>query len=140
MPNVVFVAIILFTLILKGPKTMSTNMLGCSLIYDLFFISYLVVMFFKEIFSTKTFLSKIFSSNVKYVYDNESINCQLFLYVYPILSQRLWIEIIIVCLCEVNGLANRTRMPSYDIDNFSELSNCAGLLKIRKHFILIFVR
>ena len=89
MPNVVFVAIILFNLILKGPKTMSTNMVGCSLIYDLFFISYLVVMFFKEIFSMKTFLSKIFSNNVKYVYDNESINCQLFLYAYPILSQRL---------------------------------------------------
>ena len=88
MPNVVFVAIILFNLILKGPKTMSTNMVGYSLIYDLFFISYLVVMFFKEIFSMKTFLSKIFSNNVKYVYDNESINCQLFLYAYPILSQR----------------------------------------------------
>ena len=55
-------------------KTPSFNMARCSLMYDLLLISYLVFMFLKEIFTTKTFLCKIFSNSIKYIYDNESIN------------------------------------------------------------------
>ena len=50
MPNVVSVAIIHFTRILRSPKMPGTDMAGCSLIYDLLLISYPVFKNFKEIF------------------------------------------------------------------------------------------
>ena len=71
-------------------KPPSTNMARCSLIYDLSLISYLVFMFFKEIFSTKTFLCKIFSNSIKYIYDNESVELPTILICLPnIFSETL---------------------------------------------------
>ena len=56
-------SVIPFTLILGSHKRPSTNMTGCTLVYPLFLIFYLVFVFFKVIFS-------IFS---KHIYDYKSI-------------------------------------------------------------------
>ena len=64
MPSFVTIAIVNLTLIVRNPKKPSTNMAEFILIYYLLLVSNPIFMFFKEIFSINTFLSKIFSNNI----------------------------------------------------------------------------
>ena len=127
-PNVVSVAIIPFTLILRSPKAPSTNMAGCSWIYD--FVAHLLSSL--HVFQRKPSHVKFLATIFEYIYDNESINLPTILICLSnIFSENLNRNYHNLSMgsqsASLNNskcmkIWNRTRMPSYNLDNFSELA------------------